>query len=374
MQMIDFTGLLDVRILGGAAILAVVGLYAYVVLRKYVHVVIENMENHALVPDNGFGEVEIPDGDEVRFATGDGLSLCGTLMRASPDTRANHERGAVIFAHEFGSDRSIAERYCRPLVRYGFDVLAFDFRGHGSSARNRGYQPRQWPSDRETSDLSGAIEFLRDEMIRQGRPVRIALFGLSRGASTAILAASQHKEVCAIVSDGAYSSDIVTEFFMRRFAPIFAKMTFVAKKHPPLFWRIMRIFVFREYERRSGCTFPFVRKALAKMGRMPILFIHGEKDSYIPLAHCQMLYDLAFGPKCLWVAPEARHNQCVKVDPEGYFGQITRFLDEHLSTKRVESHSTPRRSRRYEYPVSVPATTYAPVLVPPQREPTATAV
>lgn len=345
--------------------------YCMRVLRKYVGIIVDVMDNQAWVPENGNGDSGSWMGDEVCFPASDGHRLCGVLMRGrSQEQNKWEERGVVIFAHEFASDRSIASRYCRPLVEQGFDVLAFDFRGHGSSPVEGGYRPRQWPSDRETADMRGAIHFARKYLHAQDRPDRIALFGLSRGACTAILAAEP--PICAIVADGAYSSDWATEYFMRRFAGIFAKPRFVAESHPPAFWRFLRIMLFREYRHRSGCDFPSVRRRLQTMGRMPILFIHGEKDSYIPVSHCQSLYDLADGPKALWIVPHARHNQCMKVDPAGYSRRVIRFLDEHLSLQ-AQPRSAPARARRVE-PVAASNAALVPNLVSNSCEPTATAV
>jgi uncharacterized protein len=375
MQIPDFASLPGLGTMSAVAVAIGLIAYAAAVIRKYVRIVIEVMDNQAWVPENGNGDLSPWVGEEVRFIAADGQHLSGVLMRGARSAHnRDRQRGAIIFTHEFASDRSIATRYCRPLVEQGYDVLAFDFRGHGASPAQPGYHPRQWPSDRETADLSAAIRFVRDYLIEHNRPPRIALFGLSRGACSAFLAAREHQEICAIISDGAYSSDKATEYFMRRFAPIFARLRFIAKSHPPVFWTLMRVLVFREYRRRSGCNFPSVRKAIARMGRMPVLFIHGEKDSYIPVAHCQALYDLARGPKAIWIVPEARHNQCVKIDSAGYFRRIIDFLDEHVSEKYSPARVAPSRVRRLDPSVSASPPSLVPSLVPSQREHTATAV
>ena len=361
--------------LGMAVFVALITALAYgaSVLLKYVRLSVEVMDNQAWVPENGNGDSNGWRGQEVQFKATDGHTLVGLLMRGSRAGQAGwKERGAVIFAHEFGSDRSIAARYCRSLVDEGFDVLAFDFRGHGLSESQAGYYPRQWPSDRETSDMCGAIRFLSHVLERQGRSPRIALFGLSRGAGTAILATENEPNVYAIIADGAYSSDGATEYFMRRFAAIFAKAR-SAEKHPPVFWKLMRWLLFREYTRRTGCQFPSVRKVLARLRRMPILFIHGEKDSYIPVSHCQALYEVARGPKALWIVAEARHNQCMKIDPEAYVRRIVQFLDEHVSLNAQPARTAPSRPRRHEVPVATPSPALVPNLVSAQVG-TATAV
>jgi hypothetical protein len=85
------------------------------------------------------------------------------------------------------------------------------------------------------------------------------------------------------------------------------------------------------------------------MGPKPILLIHGEKDSYIPIAQSQALYDLAAGPKSLWIVPGAGHNKSVMVAPRTYADRVLRFFDEHLALPRRSTRPiTVRPSRRGE--------------------------
>jgi len=77
-----------------------------------------------------------------------------------------------------------------------------------------------------------------------------------------------------------------------------------------------------------------------RMGRKPILLIHGEKDSYIPIAQSQALYDLAAGPRSLWIVPGAKHNQSVMVAPEVYAERVLRFLGEYLAVERRAARPT----------------------------------
>jgi pimeloyl-ACP methyl ester carboxylesterase len=133
---------------------------------------------------------------------------------------------------------------------------------------------------------------------------------------------------------------------MRRWAYIFAKIRFVYENHPPQFWRFLRWLLFCECKRKLHCTFPSVLKALKRMrGPKPILFIHGERDSYIPVQQSQSLCAAAPGPKSLWIVPKAKHNQCVIVCPEYYAKRTVTFLDEHLA----------RPSRAAVVPAQAPA-------------------
>jgi len=81
----------------------------------------------------------------------------------------------------------------------------------------------------------------------------------------------------------------------------------------------LRWLLFRECRRKLNCEFPSVRKALRAMqAPRPTLFIHGQRDSYIPVGQSQLLYKAAPGPKSLWAVPGAKHNQSVIIRPEYY--------------------------------------------------------
>jgi len=270
------------------------------------------------------------EGEPLSFPAYDGLRLAGMLVRASP---SRPRRGAVIFAHEYCSDMHSCARYCRPLREAGYDVFTFDFRGHGQSESEPGYTPRQWVTDRELHDMRGAVAYLDAWLERSGLPREIGLFGISRGACAAILVAAECPNVRAIVADGAFSTDRTIEWLMRRWAYIFARVRVVYENHPPDFWRFLRWAMLSCARREFGCTFPSVVKAIQRMKPRPILFIHGEKDSYLPVAQSRLLYALAGQPKYLWVAPGARHNQAAVVHPQLYARITVDFFDRHLAAR-----------------------------------------
>lgn len=316
--------------ISGAAIgLGLILLYPAVVLRKYIRIMINILDDVAPYPDGCIESIRGLEGEEVSFRAVDGHRLDGIVLQQTSD---GAPRGMVIFGHEFGTDRGSCVRYAKMLLETGYDVFAFDFRAHGTSAVETRYRPRQWPSDREHADMLGAIAFIGSYLEQQGRPRDVAIFGISRGAGAAILAAVGINSVKAIVTDGAFSSDSALEYLMRRFATTFAKVRIVAENHPKIFWRFLRWLLFLECRRKFNCRFPSVRKAMVRLGPKPILFIHGEKDSVIPIAQSQLLYDLAAGPKEIWIVPGAKHNQSIMVQPKVYAKRVLRFLDEHLAT------------------------------------------
>jgi pimeloyl-ACP methyl ester carboxylesterase len=317
-----------VSILGTIALLIVI---PTAVLRKYVGIIVNMFQDTPIPLSMDVRDYPRLEGEQVEFCAFDGHRLLGRFYTSNPDRPV---RGMIIFAHELNSDGASAVRYCRGLLDAGYEVFAFDFRGQGRSVAEDGYKSRLWPSDREQSDLLGAIAYVGDWLEQQGRPREIGLVGVSRGAGAAILAAVNVPSVKAIMVDGGFSTDAYLEYLMQRWVSIFAKVRLVYENHPVAFWRFLRWLSVRKVGKVLRCRFPSVRKAVTRLGRMPIFIIHGEKDGLIPVSQAQMLYALAEGPKYLWICPGAKHNQAVAAQPKAYAEYSVGFFDQYLAKVR----------------------------------------
>ncbi len=126
--------------------------------------------------------------ENVAFPASDGLLLRGWWIPVPDSERA------IIQLHGHGGSMDPDIQYVPAWHAAGFNVLMFDFRGHGRSQGNTstfGYLERY--------DVQGAIRFLKEE-----KGIRwIALVGFSLGGMVAIVAAPVCPEVNAVVSDGA---------------------------------------------------------------------------------------------------------------------------------------------------------------------------
>jgi len=315
-------------------------LLAFVValLGKYVRICLNIFVDTPPPLSMGPRDFQIIRGEEVRFRSFDGTSLRGMWLRP-PNPRAR--KGAVIFCHEFGSDMYSCARYARPLIEAGFDVFTFDFRGHGDSSSPKGYRPLQWPSDKELEDVLGACAYVEDVLAASGRAVRIGLFGISRGAGAAILAAGSDPNVACMVCDGAFGTRDTLVALMKRWAYIFARVKLVYENHPDAFWRFLLWCMMRFAQSKLGRRFPSVRKALARTVSCPILFIHGQKDSYIRPQQARILYEAAGEPRRLWIVPGAKHNQCVVTAPQEYAARTVGFFRRHLAAEPVADEAAP---------------------------------
>jgi hypothetical protein len=307
------------------------GAFLVLLLAKYVRICLNIFCDTPPPPSYGPVDFRPLYGEVVRFRGFDGTSLRGMLLASS-----RPYKGTVVFCHEFASDMYSCGRYARPLVEAGFNVFAFDFRGHGESSCGKRYRPLQWPSDKEMEDVLGACAYVESMLRSEGRAAEVGLFGISRGAGAALLAASTDPHVKAIICDGAFSTDSTLIAFMKRWAHIFARVKLVYENHPEGFWRFLYWLLMRFAQPKMGCRYPSVRKALADMQPRPIFFVHGQRDRYIEVEQTRLLYDLAPSPKYLWIAEGAKHNQSATVHARAYATRTVAFFRRHLAGEAVE--------------------------------------
>jgi len=308
-------------------VVASVGIFS-LVLGRYVRIMLNILKDTPPPLAMGPMDFERIEGQIVRFRAFDGTSLRGMFLFGN--TSKPH-KGMIVFCHEFSSDMYSCARYCKPLLEAGFDIFTFDFRGHGESSREEGYQPRQWVSDREIDDVLGAIAFVEDYLESQNLPVELGIFGISRGAGAAIIASMHNPAIKAIITDGLFSTDITIEALMKKWANIFAKVRFVYENHPPAFWRFLRWLVFIFVHRQFNCYYPSVKKALQHMMPRPMFMIHGQRDSYISTEQAEYLLSLLKEPKDIWIVPGAKHNQAVIVAPDEYTEKTVTFFKRYLA-------------------------------------------
>ena len=70
-----------------------------------------------------------------------------------------------------------------------------------------------------------------------------------------------------------------------------------------------------------------------KKNHLPILLIHGDKDTFVPTEFVYSLYDAANEPKELVIFEGADHAESFKSDKEKYKKTISEFLDKYLTGK-----------------------------------------
>jgi len=241
------------------------------------------------------------DYEAVRFTTDDGVTLGGWLVPSSRDTRT-----AVIVLHGFSGHRLPELAAFVPWLQERHNVLQFDFRGHGESD----------PSTitlgtRERRDVAAAVRFVESRGLGP-----IALFGISMGASTAIVAAPE-LAVAAVVADAA---------FAELHHPIANRMRQVG--YPLADIGARAIVAGAMLRTRTRLADPL--SAVARISPRPLLLIAPRDDQLISWRQSQRLYEAAGEPKELMVVDGAGHAEAYAVAPEAYRRRVLDFLERYL--------------------------------------------
>ena len=239
--------------------------------------------------------------EDVRFTTDDGVTLSGWLVPAGRETRT-----AVIVLHGFSGHRLPELAAFVPWLQERHHVLQFDFRGHGES--DPGPITLGW---HERRDVAAAVRFL------EGRGLGpIALFGISMGASTAIVAAPD-LPVAAVVADAP---------FAELHHPIANRMREVGYPLAEVGARV--IVAGAALRTRSRMRNPLA--VVARIAPRPLLIISPAEDRLIDRGQSDRLFERAGEPKELYRVDSAAHAEAYAVDPEAYRSRVLGFLERHL--------------------------------------------
>ncbi len=239
--------------------------------------------------------------EDVRFTTDDGVTLSGWLIPAGRPTRA-----AVIVMHGFSGHRLPELAAFVPWLQPRYNVLQFDFRGHGGSA-----QSPVTVGSRERLDVAAAVRLLE----RRGFGP-IALIGLSMGAAVALLAAPD-LPVAAVVADAA---------FARLRNPVANVMRSQGYPFPRLGSRI--IVAAAGVRARTRLLSPIDR--VAKIAPRGLLLIAPRRDELIDYTESVELYRAAREPKELFIVDDAEHSTARWVAGPEYERRVLDFLARHL--------------------------------------------
>ena len=252
--------------------------------------------------------LEIPYKEAV-VTSYDGLRLFGKCYIASADAPW------LIMLHGY---RSGAERdFCGGLkfgIDSGFNVLLVDQRAHGKSegkCLTFGIKERY-----------DCLTWINYVISQAGGSCKIALYGMSMGAATVLMAAGSElpKNVACIVADCGYTSPkaIIKKVIREMHYPVFPTYALVR-----LGGMLFGGFDIEEYS---------AVQAMEKCD-IPVLFIHGDDDRFVPCEmgrenhrHCR-----AEGKKLL-IVPNAGHGMSYMSDKKAYLGTVSEFLKNALET------------------------------------------
>ncbi|WP_278319541.1 alpha/beta hydrolase [Clostridium tepidiprofundi] len=199
-------------------------------------------------------------------------------------------------------------KYMRMFLDRGWNVLMYNQRRHGASEgkySTYGYY--------EKYDLDLWVNWVVN---RNGEDGIIGLHGESMGAATVLQYADINKYVDFIIADCAYSD--MNELMKFRIKediklPAFPMLKFVELKS----------------KRRARFSFKDVSPINSiKYNEIPVLFIHGKNDKFVPTYMSEKMYEVKKGMKRIYLADGAAHACSIEVDKQKYEEVVFEFINE----------------------------------------------
>lgn len=218
--------------------------------------------------------------EEVWFRAPDGTRLFGWYVPA-PSAVAT-----FLWCH--GNAGNIIDRLENLMLLHGhgLSVFIFDYRGYG---RSRG-EPTE---EGLYQDALAAYDVLTGE--KRVDPAGLLLFGRSLGAAvTGELA--RRRPAAGVILEGAFPS--VEAVARKAFFGLPAHLLLKAR-------------------------FDLARRL--KEVRVPVLVLHANRDSVIPLEMGRAVYEAANEPKEFYRIPGADHNDAHLAGGEAYFQRLLKF-------------------------------------------------
>jgi len=218
----------------------------------------------------------------------------------------NNSKKVIILCHGITWSLYGSVKYMDMFLKRGFSVFIYDHRNHGLSGgcdTSFGYY--------EKFDLKKCTDWLFDKL---GKDILVGLHGESMGAGIALQNIVIDSRIMFCIDDCGYSD--AQALFQHRL-----EKDYNIKRLPlvKLSGIISKIRVGWNLKDVSPIT------TLPKV-EIPILFIHGEKDDYVPVYMCKQMYSVKKGYKDIYIADNAGHAQSYLNNKDEYEKRVDGFL------------------------------------------------
>jgi hypothetical protein len=190
------------------------------------------------------------------------------------------------------------------LTHFGFDVLSFDYEGYGESAGR--------PTMKNViEDGEASVLYAYDH--RRSEDEGVGIFGQSLGGAVGAVVAAKMPGVRAVVLESAFSSyRLMAQVALKRhwwMMPAYPMTYLLSKAYDPL-------------------------PAISHISPRPLLLVHGDADTIVPVEMSKKLYDAAWQPKELWIVPGAGHLEAHRKLGKVYEEKIAQFFIDALQVPK----------------------------------------
>lgn len=235
--------------------------------------------------------------EKVFIESEDGLKICG--IWTTPDRKSEN---AIVLAHGITVDKDEEGKFsetAKLLAQEGYAVFRFDFRGHGESDGTS----QEMTISGELLDMKAAFQEVRSKGYS-----KIGLVGASfGGGASAIFAANNPQEVtCLCLWNPVLNYD---HCFIDPYLPWLIEKkekmldTINAEGYAEIGSRKYRIGKNLWEEMKQ--TYPYEK---LKSVSVPVMIIHGDKDTYVPYDDSKEYFENIPGPKEFVTVKDGQHG------------------------------------------------------------------
>ncbi len=239
-------------------------------------------------------------------------SYDGLILHGYEYKNKNKTNNWAIVVHGYRGSADNMWQVSKRFIEKGYNVIIPDNRGHGKSEGN--YIGMGW------HDRLDIISWI-NRIIFNDKDANIVLYGVSMGGATVLMVSGETlpQNVKAIISDCSYTSisDILSYQVKYRYKILSAKL---------ILFLVDKIVKSKAgYSFKEGSVLEQVSKS-----KLPILFIHGKEDDYVPLYMVYKLYNAANSDKELLVIEGAEHANSAEINEKLYSKTVWEFLDKYM--------------------------------------------
>ncbi|PIC86243.1 alpha/beta hydrolase [Sporosarcina sp. P20a] len=251
--------------------------------------------------------------EEKHMTSRDGLDLMGYYLPAKQPSEK-----LVILTHGYlGHAKQMGLYGQYYYEELGYNIFMPNARGHGKSGGD--YYGFGWP---DRLDLIDWTKLLTGKI---GTNTQVIYHGLSMGAATVLMASGEDlpKQVKAIIADSPYQS--VYQLFAYQLNRMFHLPAFPLLDNMSLLTSTRAGYSLKEADALSA-----VQRAT-----VPILYIHGNADTFVPTEMTKELYEKTRSKAELFLVDDANHGEAFVMDQEAYERKVDDFLKTHLPTSNL---------------------------------------
>ena len=217
----------------------------------------------------------------------------------------------VIVIHGYTSSPAGMGIYVKKYHELGYNVITPSLNGHADSESNvitMGWKDRL--------DIIDWINFVTENYPES----KIILHGESMGSATTMMATGEElpQNVKVAVADCGFTS--VWDIFSNKIKNNFKMTEFPTLHSANMVNKLYSGFDFKE------------ASAIEKLknSKTPTIFIHGDKDTFVPYEMLDKVYDACASEKEKVTIKNSPHARNACVDPELYWNSIINFINKYI--------------------------------------------